>query len=930
MVPFNRSLSLVSSVLQLVWVISLAITSSSTTPVSALPDRVFWDNTDWPSDLARTSAGDDLLEGTVLFAQSQIIPSNHGIENDTQPHLTALRKTLVMLRPHNDIDDQSGTTILTLTVRDGDGTIVSGKQPIELTAPEGIPKQDGWVELGTVNDIDFPASLDDDAYVVKGQSNLEAIIGSDTNNDNLATIFTTQNKEVEARTSDGSWVKNIYLPNGSEVPEGSKFQITCDSTWGVTIHYPNGQNSGDWGTKDVSTNESLVILMIHDVWVAEGDPAPTDIPTFPSSLDSPYVVKGQGNLDDIGNDPEAVGLTSLLNDNDQTPTNEIEIRTQDGSWVKDIYLPEGSTVPVNSKIQITCDSGYTVNVYYPNPQTGTWRTKSLSRGDVSIVVLTPNNNVWLASDDLGHNDYIFGHNFYTATLNAEWVTPRMTLEFSSTGSGNRERGVLTADVGGVTELVITTLDAGFLTEPRNEFSFRDDPTLNAEYFETTMASRLVVVQYETMHFTEIMTPTGKFYESVSAEDGDVYSGDMRSIGKILLSHGIDLANYGISSSLGQSESSHPFTCALLAAHNTVGMYQNGRVVHGLSGGNGMVTLIDSIGNEMSHEVGHNYGLGHYPGRFNGSIHRPADEINSSWGWDSQKNLFRPNFASSDTGKDRCLDEQCQSPFLGKYQYEADAMAGGGDQNWGSNRYTMYTPYVSKIIQEFLERKAIWDPSSSTGFRKYDSTSRRMEEFTNTENDQKVPRLYRVPVTTIVGYYDPNPDRLLESYIYPAMHGAYGFVYDDDGGSTTGTPEGCELVVKTKKDTLVYNLDTYIDSKGMGKFHVNIATEDEPNEAWIYCQNRLHTNRVLDGPRIGEPTLTFTVNGLPFADDCKDKNLKFGRKKRGCDWVGKGRNNRKTRKRCGKKSKQKKLWDWCPEICGKVGLGKCKGNFDVGA
>ena len=39
-----------------------------------------------------------------------------------------------------------------------------------------------------------------------------------------------------------------------------------------------------------------------------------------------------------------------------------------------------------------------------------------------------------------------------------------------------------------------------------------------------------------------------------------------------------------------SESSHPFTCALLAAHNTFGMYQNSCQIHGGSGGNGIITL----------------------------------------------------------------------------------------------------------------------------------------------------------------------------------------------------------------------------------------------------------------------------------------------------------------------------------------------------
>src|SRR5690625_6957035 len=50
------------------------------------------------------------------------------------------------------------------------------------------------------------------------------------------------------------------------------------------------------------------------------------------------------------------------------------------------------------------------------------------------------------------------------------------------------------------------------------------------------------------------------------------------------------------------------------SHHAQGEYSNGTQLHGLSGGNGMLTLIRSIGNEFSHEIGHHYGLGHYPGR----------------------------------------------------------------------------------------------------------------------------------------------------------------------------------------------------------------------------------------------------------------------------------------------------------------------------
>ena len=46
-------------------------------------------------------------------------------------------------------------------------------------------------------------------------------------------------------------------------------------------------------------------------------------------------------------------------------------------------------------------------------------------------------------------------------------------------------------------------------------------------------------------------PSGVLYTSSSVDEGGVYAGDMRQYtGKILLSHGIDLANYGIYSSSG--------------------------------------------------------------------------------------------------------------------------------------------------------------------------------------------------------------------------------------------------------------------------------------------------------------------------------------------------------------------------------------------
>ena len=84
------------------------------------------------------------------------------------------------------------------------------------------------------------------------------------------------------------------------------------------------------------------------------------------------------------------------------------------------------------------------------------------------------------------------------------------------------------------------------------------------------------------------------------------------IAKLLVSHGIDNANYGISSSSSKSESDHPYWAVQLTAHTSVGKYLNSTNkvnrglnslwAHGGSGGAGMVTLDSTIGNQFSHEV----------------------------------------------------------------------------------------------------------------------------------------------------------------------------------------------------------------------------------------------------------------------------------------------------------------------------------------
>lgn len=125
---------------------------------------------------------------------------------------------------------------------------------------------------------------------------------------------------------------------------------------------------------------------------------------------------------------------------------------------------------------------------------------------------------------------------------------------------------------------------------------------------------------------------------------------------------------------------------------------------------------------------------------------------------------------------------------------------------------------------------------------------------------RVPTAYGVPVTTIVGYYDPQ--QKLNSYLYPALHGGYGFVYSDDSSSVSDN--SCVLKVTfadNEQSSAIYKLAKHrINDSYMNKIHVNVKQSDKPMRADVICQG--NTLSSLD---IKQPTtpLSYTVNGQPM-------------------------------------------------------------------
>ena len=570
------------------------------------------------------------------------------------------------------------------------------------------------------------------------------------------------------------------------------------------------------------------------------------------------------------------------------------------------------------------------------------------------------------------------------------MQPGLKLEFvqgAKSGSLNfAANGKPGVKMGAPTELLLHVIDIGMLTPPRGQFTFAKDYTAHQEYFQTLPFSRFVVSRYEDVHFETVVLPTGEVLTTYEPTNGDVYTGFMREyIGKELVSLGIDHANFGITSSKSTG-GSYPFWTAQITAHSSQGKYQNGVVAHGLSGGGGIVTLYGGVDNEFSHELGHNYGLGHFEGDAKGSIHKPANDVNSTWSWDSKRNVFIPNFTTylrakiasspsvfaNDCYPSNATGADCVPPFKinddRAYGFNWDSMAGGSTSWSAINRLTFYTPYTTQKIQKFLESKAVFDKSSSTGFRKWNPTTYRMEEiefsvgalnsvtanpnqntidsdslFTqylqglfdnsadivdlnmfdggwrsvviippasanadkvlrikhyagyettvtidrvnwpfNSQTPLKIfksdgskwtplaeytepkwvrkPELFGVPVVTIVGFYDPQ--NKLPNYVYPALHGAYGYVYPSE--NLNSSSKGCKVQVFTNNSTpRSYKLKDYRFTDGqMNRFQVNIPRSEGANRAEVVCDGKVLAYRDLSPPQ-DPASLTYTVNGMPL-------------------------------------------------------------------
>jgi hypothetical protein len=368
-----------------------------------------------------------------------------------------------------------------------------------------------------------------------------------------------------------------------------------------------------------------------------------------------------------------------------------------------------------------------------------------------------------------------------------------------------------------------------------------------------------------------MVASGVIYDAASSTTGDVYSGDMReNTAKSTFGVGINLANWGITSASMASQEQPQLTQSVIT-HYARGKYSNGDVTHGLSGGNGMLTLIDSVGNEFSHEIGHHYGLGHYPGSVGNNMFWAAHHADSGWGYIAFRNKMRGNLNWSTTNLG---DGSNGVPnFLNKYAYGWDAMSGGATAS-SISKYTHYTGYSTYLkIQPAFDRY-VWDASSPTGYKKWNSITRTMEVaqpktpnsnnvwYNSADGNYLKPRLFSVPVYTILGGYDPVNQKGL---IYPAAKGNWGNVFNLPQVNPNSATAQCWLNIQfaSTSQNIALAPQRINTNSNANKFHVNVAQSELPQQAKLYCKKANEAAVLLSNitiPATNTPLSPYVVIG----------------------------------------------------------------------
>jgi hypothetical protein len=165
----------------------------------------------------------------------------------------------------------------------------------------------------------------------------------------------------------------------------------------------------------------------------------------------------------------------------------VEIATADGRWVKDIHLPSSKGLD-GKVVRVKAGAGYGSTIHYDG------RTVEIGRGQ--SLAFKAANGRWFREGELDNNGLRYAGDAWSVDLPAEWIRPGLALRFLR---GKAVGDLSPIDVGAPTQLLLHTIDLGFLTTPRGAFGFAKDPEAHREYFQTAPVSRLIVSPVSYTH-----------------------------------------------------------------------------------------------------------------------------------------------------------------------------------------------------------------------------------------------------------------------------------------------------------------------------------------------------------------------------------------------------------------------------------------------
>ncbi len=417
---------------------------------------------------------------------------------------------------------------------------------------------------------------------------------------------------------------------------------------------------------------------------------------------------------------------------------------------------------------------------------------------------------------------------WSVNLPWNWMKPSLSLHFSD----SQQEGTLAAqqiEFTGSPEYVVQWIRVGMLTDYNTEPTYIEKNPAKAaiEYFQKTQLGKLTFGYYLPVKFDKVVLPNGTVYTEHSEDEGKIHFGDMREhIGKALVSKGINWANIGHATTwaAGNQEPLRPYR--QITAHNSWGHYANGVVKHGLSGGGSFATLTSTNGNEFSHELGHDHGMGHYPGGGKWFSHH----LQSGWGYDAFYQRMIGNLNWTLPASNNVIEGIATPPYRDLYTWRSDAMASGKPAG-SLSAYTHSTGYTAKRQQQELTNTPILASSTTSDYASWDAASLSYKPY----HPGKYPKAVQsgVPVITLLGQYDPGGQTT--GIVYPPLFGSWGRIFNLSQPNLDNS-NVCWLEVKyPDKITRIDLAAARHQSTVANSFAVNLPMVPFPSKATVTCK-----------------------------------------------------------------------------------------------